>query len=197
MTLPDGKAGRSLAIAIGGALLALAYLSVVQPLGRLYGGMRDELADLTMQRARLGRIERELPRLQTAVDDMKRRAADKNLLLADASDAVAAASLQTRLQALAANERAEISSVESLPPKAQEGFRRVGIRAVVTADLTALTGILRELAATRPPLFVENLDIRNNGLVGKQAPGTAPTLNVSFEVYGFRAADAPQTVVSR
>lgn len=196
MTLPDGRAGRILALAIAGALLALSYLSVVRPLVALHGDMREELSDLALQRARLRKIESELPRLQAAVEDMKRRSGEKTLLLSDPSDAVAAASLQTRLQGFAAGEGAEVSSVESLPPKVQEGFRRVGVRAVITCDLGALTAILRALSAARPPLFVENLDIRNNGITSRQAAGAAPALNISFDVYGFRL-DGTQTVVSR
>jgi general secretion pathway protein M len=196
MTLPEGRPGRLLALGIALAVLALTYLSVARPLTALHAGMKDELADLAMQRARLRKIEADLPRLQATVDSMKRRATESSLVLTETSDAVAAAALQSRLQAIASAEGAEMSSVESLSPKVQEGFRRVGVRAVVTCDLTALAAILRTLSAARPPLFVENLDIRNNGLTGRQAAAVAPPLNVSFDVYGFRV-DGPQTVVSR
>ncbi|HEX9461088.1 MAG TPA: type II secretion system protein GspM [Alphaproteobacteria bacterium] len=198
MTLPDGRAGRILALAMAGGLLALAYLSAVRPLVARHGDMREELSDLALQRARLRKIEGELPRLQATIEDMKRRAGEKSLLLSDPSDAVAAASLQTRLQGFAAGEGAEVSSVESLSPKVQEGFRRVGVRAVITCDLGALTAILRALSVARPPLFVENIDIRNNGIAGRQAASQAPALNISFDVYGFRPDGVQtQTVVSR
>ena len=199
MTLPEGRTGKILALVLVAGFLALAYLSAVRPLVALYADMADELSDLSVQRARLQAIESELPRLQAAVDEMRRRADERSLLLAEPSDAVAAAAVQTRLQALAGAEGVEVSSVESFAPKVQDGFRRVGVRAVITCDLTALTGIVRALSSARPPLFIENLDIRNNGIVAKPSAtvaAAAPALNVSFDVYGFRP-DGNQTVVSR
>lgn len=196
MTLPDGRTGQALALAIAAGLLAVAYLSIVQPLLGAYGGMREELADLTMQRSHLEKIASEVPRLQSAVEAMKRSAADTGLWLSDPSDAVAAASLQTRLQRLAAAEGAEVSSVESLSPKVQDAFHRVGVRTTLTGDLAALTGIVRGLTTSQPPLFVENLDVRNNGLTSRQMPDRPPPLNISFDVYGFRLEE-PQQVVAR
>src|SRR5258708_2972582 len=78
MTLPDGRAGRILALAMAGGLLALAYLSAVRPLVARHGDMREELSDLALQRARLRKIEGELPRLQATIEDMKRRAGEQS-----------------------------------------------------------------------------------------------------------------------
>ncbi len=196
MTLPDGRGGRLLALAITMGLSVLVYLSAVEPLVGLYGAMQDELSDLVLRRAHLRKIAGEVPQLQAAVADAKRSAGESRLWLSDPSDAVAAASLQARLQGLAASDRAEISAVENLPPKVEDAFHRVGVRATLTGDLFALTDLLRALTASQPQLFVENLDVRNNGVLSRQSPNAMPLLNISFDVYGFRFDDL-QKVVAR
>jgi general secretion pathway protein M len=193
MALPDGNAGKVLALALCGLVVMLVYAAVGVPLIRLHLAMQEEQADLNMQRTRLQRLERQVPALRTAVADMKQRTDQSSMLLPGASDTVAAAALQTQLAALAAAESAPISSVESLSPKVQDGFRRIGVRVVVTADLEQFTGILRTIASARPPLFVDNLEMRNNGIATQQNRTAGAPLNVGMDVYGFRA-DTAQAV---
>lgn len=193
MALPDGNAGKVLALALCGLVVMLVYAAVGVPLIRLHLAMQEEQADLNMQRTRLQRLERQVPALRTAVADMKQRTDQSSMLLPGASDTVAAAALQTQLAALAAAESAPISSVESLSPKVQDGFRRIGVRVVVTADLEQFTGILRTIASARPPLFVDNLEMRNNGIATQQNRTAGAPLNVGMDIYGFRA-DTAQAV---
>ena len=198
MTLPEGKAGKALALGLCGILLLLVALVVIRPLVEFHAGMRDELSLLVGQRVRLARLESELPRLQQQVAELKaeKQVDDAGLLLPDASDAVAAAALQTKLKALGASAGADINSVESLAPRRQDGFRRIGVRVAMTCDLQALTAILSGLATAKPPLFVDNLDVRYNGLAAQQTGDAAPMMNVGFDVYGYRA-DSAQTADSR
>jgi hypothetical protein len=196
MSLPDGIAGKALALAIVAALLLLVGASVVAPLFLLHADMRDELADLQAQQTHLSLLESQLPALRVMVRDLKRREDQAALLLPGSGDAVASAALQTRLTSFAAADAAEISSVESLPPMARDGFRRIGVHAVVTGNLTQLSGMLKSIAAARPPLFVDNLEMRHNGFSPQQGAAASPVLNVGLDVYGFRA-DAAQTVDAR
>lgn len=196
MTLPEGRSGKALAIAICGVLLAFLQLAVVAPLASLYADMQGERQTLEMQRAHLLGVESEVPRLRATVADMKRRSSETGLTLSEASDAVAAASLQAKLQALATADGGEITSVENLAAKPQDGFRRIGVRVVIAGDLGALTSILQALSAARPPLFVDNLEIHNNGMPSRQDQASAPILNSSFDVYGFRM-DGAQVADSR
>jgi len=162
---------------------------VVQPLIALHGDMREELTLLNAQRVRFARLEAELPQLRGLVSELRAQkpASDASLLLTDSSDAVASAALQTKIKSLGGSLGAEISSVESLVPQRREGgFRRVGVRVAIKGDLTALTGILSALATARPPLFVDNLEIRNGGFTGQQTNDPAPVMSVGMEVYGYR-----------
>src|SRR5258708_29118279 len=84
------RAGRILALAMAGGLLALAYLSAVRPLVARHGDMREELSDLALQRARLRKIEGEPPRLQATNQDIEPRAGGERLALLQPADPVAA-----------------------------------------------------------------------------------------------------------
>ena len=188
MTLPEGKAGKALALGLCGILLVLAGRVVVQPLIEFHANQQEELALLGAQRARLARVQGELPELRQQVSDLRqqKQATDGQLLLPESSDAVAAATLQTKIKALGASLGAEINSVESLVPQPQDGFRRVGVRVVIRGDLNALTGILSALATTRPPLFVDNLEIRNGSFSAQPGSDTTSPMNIGMDVYGFR-----------
>lgn len=172
-------------------LVALIGLSVVRPAVQLHGQMHDELRLLDAQRLRLSKLESELPKLREQVEALKKQKEnnDNSLLLSDSSDSVAAAELQTKIQALGTSLGAEISSVESLVARREDGFRRIGIRVMIVCDQKALIGLLKALTTAQPPLFVDNLEIRNGNQMVPQG-GAAPKLNIGLEVYGYRVASA-------
>ena len=186
MTLPEGTIGRLLALGLCGLILVSLQALVVRPLLSLYDGMQGELGDLQMQRARLSHLEAEMPKLKARVLALKQQSRRDSPLLPETSDAMAAAGLQTRLQGIAKSKGVEISSVESLPPRAKSGFRRIGVRVVLRADLPALTAILQALGESRPPLFVDNLEIRNSISFVPQRSDASPVLNVGLYLYGYR-----------
>lgn len=191
MTLPEGRPGKILALGVCLVLIVMVGFSVVRPVVTLHGQMRDELRLLDSQRIRLSKLEGELPQLREQVEDLKKQEEDSenSLLLADTSDAVAAAELQTKLKALSASLGAEVSSVENLMLRHEGGFRRIGIRVMLVSDQKALTGILTALATVKPPLFVDNLEIRNSSQVMQQSEA-APKLNIGLDVYGYRDGNA-------
>ena len=49
---------------------------------------------------------------------------------------------------------------------------------------------MQALASAQPVLYVENLEVRANSDLSAKASDTAPVLNVSMDVYGYRADDA-------
>ena len=191
MTLPEGRPGKILALGVCFLLVALVGLSVVRPAAQFHGQMHDELRLLDAQRLRLAKLENELPKLREQVEELKKRKEnnESSLLLSDSSDSVAAAELQTKIQALGTSLGADISSVESLAARREDGFRRIGIRVMIVCDQKALTGLLKALTTAQPPLFVDNLEIRNGNQMAAQG-GSAPKLNIGLEIYGYRVASA-------
>jgi general secretion pathway protein M len=192
MVLPEGKPGKALALGIGAVGLLLIYAAIIRPIIGGYHDLQDGLSGLNAQRDRLIALEADLPALQAQAADLRSRkqTEEGRFLLPATSDSVAAASLQTKVQSLGKSRGAEVSSVESLAPRVQDGFRRIAVRVVVSCDLRALTGILSALASAQPALYVENLEVRANSDLGAKSSDAAPILNVSMDVYGYRADDA-------
>lgn len=196
MTLPEGKWGKILAAGLLASLLVLGYLAVVRPLQHFYAERREELAEKRDRLERLERVAAELPGLRSMLTQLRNNAKQTELLLAGSSDAVASASLQSKLKDLISQVGAEMPSAESLPPTPRGEFRRVGVRVVMVGDLEMLGAVLNSIQLAHPPLFVDEIEIRNrNSIVAAKAPDKSPVLNIAFDVYGYRAipAQIPET----
>ena len=183
IALPEGRAGRLLALGIGGVLAGAIYLAAVAPLAALYERRNATLEDRQAFLARVEAASKALPALRAEVERWRARTPDGSFLLAGASDAIAAASLQSILKDAVERHGAKLGSAEILPAETGERYNRVRVRVGFSADLAALTAILRDVEGSQQALFVENFDIRRgDGVRG----GDEAALTVSLEIYGLR-----------
>lgn len=185
--LPTGWRGRLLALGLAFIALAAVYSVAAAPLLDLYAE-NEALADRRQALVvRLNALAAELPPLRARVAELRGAAATDKLTLEGASDPIASAALQGRIEALASAAGITIGSTEALPAEAQEGYRRLGLRLVLNGSYEGLAKLLAGLEQAKPPLIVDNLQIRSF----QRRPGATPilTLDASLEVYGFRAAE--------
>ena len=105
-----------------------------------------------------------------------------------ASDAIAAAALQGRLQEMAARAGAPLSSAEALPGEAAGAWRRIGVRVSVSAPWPAVVRLLQAVGAASPRMLVDDLQLRAPPLLLRT--GTRP-MDAGFTVFAFRA-EAPR-----
>lgn len=210
MTLPEGIPGKLLAVGLLILALALIYVAGVRPLQQFYADRQEQIAEKRDRLQRLDRVAAELPSLRrtlTALRDSTRRT---QFLLVGSSDTVAAADLQSKVKEIVSQAGAEMTSAESLPPVPRDEFRKVGIRAVVIGDLEMLAAVLRSIQTAHPPLFIDEIAVRNNGISSManlsrfgynsgfpnnatstaKAPERSPLLSIVFNVYGYRASTA-------
>ena len=188
--MPTGRQGRVLAL--GFLLIALGgiYLVVVAPLLDLYAQRAATLESRLMLLPRLHAAAEEVPELRVRVEQLRTGAGTQKLTLEGASDAVAAAALQSRIEELAASVGATIGSTESLAPEARSGYRRIGLRYVLSGSYETLIKLIAKLEAATPPLVIDNLHI--HGVLrrpGMQA--AAASLDAGLDVYGYRDAEKP------
>lgn len=197
MTLPEGRSGKILAVSLLALLLALAYLAVLHPLQQFYAARADEIAEKRDRLERLERVAAELPGFRAMLTQLRSSTKRTDFFLEGPSDAVAAASLQSKLKDMIGQVGGEMSSAESLPPNPRGEFRRVGVRVVMVGDLEMLVAVLNSTQQAHPPLFVDDFEIRNrnNFVVAAKTPDKSPQLNVAFSVYGYRGntAQTPET----
>src|SRR5260370_31451187 len=134
---------------------------------------------------RLKALAAELPELRMRAAELHDTVRARKVMLDGASDAIASASLQSRIEELAASVGATIGSVESLPAEARAGYRRVGLRYVLSGPYESLVKLLAKLEAATPPLVIDNLHI--HGVLRRPGTPAAAGLDAGLAVYGLRS----------
>jgi general secretion pathway protein M len=168
------------------------YLLVVAPLHDFYAERAAILENQRMLLPRLQASADELPELQARVEQLRAAAGTRKLTLEGASDAIAAASLQSRIEELAANVGATIGSTESLPAEVRPDYRRIGLRYVLSGPYETLIKFLAKLDAAAPPLVIDNLHI--HGVLRRPGAPAASGLDAGLDVYGYRDAEKSAAV---
>jgi len=187
--MPTDRKGRFLALGLLAIALAGVYLLVVSPLLDLYAQRTTAIENRLMLLPRLHAAADELPDLRARVEQLRAGAGTRNLTLEGASDAIAAAALQSRIEGLAASVGATIGSTESLPPEARSNYRRIGLRYVLSGTYETLIRFLAKLEAATPPLVIDNLHI--HGVLRRPGTPMAAGLDAGLDVYGYRDAEKP------
>jgi hypothetical protein len=181
--LPEGNTGKGAALALLLIVVACFYFAVLSPVLAFYDGNAQLLEQRRETVRRYQNAANDLPRLR---EEAKQRGAQSNsadLLLAGASDAIAAASLQSTLKDIIEGEGAKITSASVLTPEVEDNYRRVGVRIAFSGDLELLTTVLLGMEAAHPALLAGNLDVRVTG----DSDEESPTLAVAMDVFGYRA----------
>jgi general secretion pathway protein M len=194
--MPTGRNGRLWALILMLIAVASVYLVVV-PLVNFYAEHQSVLENRRMLLPRLRAAAEELRGLRARASELRAAAGARKITLEGASDAIASANLQSRIEELAASVSATISSTEGPPAEVREGYRRIGLRYVLVGSYETLVSLLAKLEVATPPLVIDNLHIQG-GLHANRRPGrpvtpglATPALNAGIDVYGFRANENP------
>jgi general secretion pathway protein M len=182
-----GRRGRALALAATVLVCLLVWAGMVQPLLSWYG---DRAETLRQQRALAERMESlaaTLPQLRRDVAASSGEHAAPGATLHDSSDAVASATMQERVQAMAAAAGATLTSIETLPAENTAGWRRIGLRLTLTAPWPDLVRLLQALDDATPRMLADDLHVHRT-LVNAKA--VAVPLQTTLAVYSFRASTA-------
>lgn len=114
-------------------------------------------------------------------------------LLKGDNEAIAGAFVQHFVTTAVESEGGGLRSIQVLPVKLENGFRRVATRAQMSLTTPALRDLLYRIEASDPFLFIDNLDVR----LGRQSrrrrqsdPEEEVQLLVRMDVFGFLAAPA-------
>jgi hypothetical protein len=116
--------------------LGAGYVVVLVPVLDLYSQREATLADKRMLAQRLDAIAIGLPRLRDELAGLQAAAGTRKIGLDRASDAIASANLQSRLEELAASTGVSIGSTEAVPAENRGAYRRIGVRLAVSAEST-------------------------------------------------------------
>ena len=191
--MPTGARGRVLAVLLVLIALGAVYFLAAAPLLDLYAERDATLRHSRMLLPRLEAVAEELPALRARLAELQVADGSREITLDGASDALASANLQSRIEGFAAASGISIGSTESVPAEPRGAYRRIGLRLVLNGPYDTLVKLLAKLETATPPLIVDNLQI--HGVVRR--PGRAATsetdlgLDAGLDVYAFRADEKP------
>ena len=191
--MPSDRRGQLLALSMLLAALGGVYLLVASPLLGLYAERAAVLENRRMLLPRLRAAAEELPILRARVEQLRVAAGTRKITLEGASDPIAAATLQSRIEELAASAGATIGSTESLPAEARSGYRRIGLRYVLSGSYETLVKFLAKLEAATPPLVIDNLHI--HGVLRRPGTPANAGLDAGLDVYAYR--DGEKTAAAK
>lgn len=181
--LPAGRTGQALAVLLLLVVIVATWAAVVAPLLEWHSDRADLIERRTTLARRMRQIAGDLPRLEQQAAGSVQVGPAKFTVLEGASDAIAGAALQQRIQELAAKAGVSLSSLEALPPQQVGGYRQVGVRIAVNAPWAALVALLAAVADGSPQMLVD--DLQMHGGYGLIREANVP-LTATLAVVGFR-----------
>ena len=189
-TLPTGQRGQLMAAALLVLALAAVWLGVVSPLLDSFGARAARLQTMQVRSAREAALIEALPMLRAEAQTAART--PTRAVLAGSTDAIAGATLQEQVQAMATAASAQLTSIETLPAEQVGAYRRIGVRVELSAQLAVVIALLRAIEEAQPSMLVDDVRLTATP-VGPQ--NTQLPLDGAFTVYAFRvgtARDDPQ-----
>jgi type II secretory pathway component PulM len=181
-----GRRGQALAAAIAVIGLAMAWLGVVDPVLSWYRDRSLLLEHRQALLARMHQVAATLPALQAASAVKSGRGnAPEALMLPGASDAIAAADLQERIQKMAAAAGTSLTAVETLPATPAGNWRKVTLRISLNAPWPVLMDLLRSIEQSPTRILIDDVHFHSATVVSH--PVVMP-VQASMVLYGFRSA---------
>lgn len=186
-SLPEGPRGRALALGMTVIAAIILWLGALAPIWDWYDDRADTLRRQIALGWRMAALIDTLPALRKAVEESRGEATPSSAVLAGATDALAAAALQQKLDAMAIAAGLRIGSAEILPAQPAGEFRSIAVRITVTAPWRAMVALLRAMAESDVPLVTDDLQVR-----AQPGNNRDPDLlvDVGFTVTGYRFAKA-------
>ncbi len=185
--LPTGRRGQALALALAGLALALAWFAIVSPAWSWFDD-RDMALD---QRQTLLQHMRDaaatLPALRAAAaSNVNRGDTTVETMLPGATDALAAAALQERVQKLSGIAGVSLSAVETLPAVQARTWHKIPLRISLNAPWPVLVNLLRALEDSPVRIVIDDVHFHAATLVAR--PTVLP-IQASMVLYGFRPVE--------
>lgn len=170
------------------ALIAAVYSLCIAPIWGTYATNRETIADQRDLLQRYQRLAAGADALSQRLAKLRRRPLSGEGYLQGDNETLVSAQLQSRIRNVAQASGGKLTSTQVLAGTDEAGFRRIGVRVTMTADIPDLQKMLHKLESDRPYLFLDNVDI--SGEQSRRRDGRDGGLTVSFDVYGFMRTDA-------
>jgi general secretion pathway protein M len=192
---PKGRCVLVWLILVGAPLLLL--FAVGAPWASRLATLNETIADREDQLSRFQRLIRSMPQLRSELERTRNDEAFQAFYFKAATQALAGAQLQTRIQEIVNSASGRLISIQILPEEKQDGPPRIQVRTQVQGSTETLLDVLYQLEQARPFLFVERLSIRSSAravttpggdVVRRATPPAASSggeLTLRLDIFGF------------
>ena len=191
MNLPVGVRGRLVALGILLIPVILLVELALMPLIDRYSTLNSEIVELEQDITRYQTLLAELPGLRSTIEQLDASKPLAPYLLEGDNQALAAASLQRRLQQSATRLGVRVISLRVQPPRQVGPLERIAVEARLQSSLDALHDLLLDIEAGMPTTFVDDMNISVR--VARGRVDASNYLDVGFTTYGFRSPETIQT----
>ncbi len=188
MNLPVGIRGRLVAVGLLLIPIILLIEFIITPLIQRYVTLSGDIVELEQEIVRYRTLLAELPALRAAVQQLDASRPLAPYLLEGDNQALAAASLQRRLQQLASKLGIRVISLRVQPPSRDGPLERIAVEARLQSSLDALHDLLLDIETGMPITYVDNVSISVRAARGRV--DASSYLDVGFTTYGFRGPAA-------
>lgn len=176
--------------------IAAGYLFVLEPIMIGYGETDRQIEEVREQLSHYQRLAAARPALEKQMRQATAQQTSHGYYLSGRTDALVAAGLQDRINALVQEKGGSLRSIQPMPGIDEQRFRRITLRVQMSATIEALFETLYALEAGTPILFVENLDIQSRAVrrrsneASVQRVSDAPLLMVGFDLSGYMPSES-------
>jgi general secretion pathway protein M len=187
ISLPSGRTGQSLALALPVIAVVALWVGVAMPLMEWHVDRNVALTHLSVLAGRMEGLAATVPALREQATAVAANGTGEPALLEGDSDSTASASLQERLQAMFLQAGVQLNTVETVPGEEAGAFRRIRLRVSFNASWPTLMALLKDMQLATPLLLVDELQIQPALHRISTAPGT---YDISCSVFAFRPGSA-------
>lgn len=169
-------------------LIAAVYSVLIAPVWGTWAANQERIAEQRELLQRYQRLASDAKDLSQRLSALKKQPVSGEGYLQGDNETLVAAQLQSRIRNVVQTSGGKLTSTQVLAGVDESGFRRIGVRVTMTAEITDLQKVLHSLESARPYLFLDNVDISGEQSRGREGRGNG--LTISFEAYGFMRTDS-------
>ncbi len=187
-SLPTGRRGQAFALGLTFVVLAVAWAGLASPLLGWYGQRQERLEQRRVLAVRMAMVAATAPALQRQLAAGGGDA--RPAVLTGATESIAGAALQQRLQEMSDRAAVRMTSAEVLAAEQSGAYRRIRVHLAVSAPWARFVGLLSDIDRATPRMLVSEMQLGQSRSVT-----TSPVklLDASFTVVGLYAGpDAPK-----
>ena len=184
--LPTGRRGQALAVGVTVLAAVLLWLGAVSPLLDWYGDRAETLRQRQVLTARMASVAASEASLRQQIQASTTE--PRSAVLEGATEAIAAATLQQRVQEMADRAGVRLSSTEALPVEQAGAYRRIRLHVAVTGPWAQLVNLFSAIAVATPRMLVDDLSLGASTTLTTEA---VKPLDAAFTVIALYPGKAP------